>query len=204
MRARLDWLHRRLQALHWRWRLGLVRDGFDMRFVVREVRPTAAPHPGSTSEGAAVRDALPPMDPNQAIAARHGLRQILDQHPATRKIWPSLALTERAMAKRGGAGIERLSKVVLMDAATVLDRLMDDWTDFGVVVLRERMEQVLRTVHGCPPTPEVRRQEEPRIEIQVREGSFTDFMALDREWEEQLQAAAPVNMPEGAQSGTVR
>jgi hypothetical protein len=62
------------------------------------------------------------------------------------------------------------------------------------------MEQVLRTVHGCPPTPEVSRQPERPLEIQVREGSFTDFMTLDREWEENLRA----DLPDGTTSGAAR
>jgi hypothetical protein len=193
VRGPSSWLQRRWQSLLRlrRWRLSLVRDGFDMRLVVDSGRSTSRERHRPETVRDTDRAALPPLDPDRLLDARGALRRILDQHPATRAIWPSLAVMDRAMGKHGSAGIDRLSEAVLRDAATVLDRLTDDWCESGVIVLRDRIERVLRSVHGCAPDHEARRQPERVAETQVREASFTEFMEIDREWEETLRIADP-------------
>jgi hypothetical protein len=84
------------------------------------------------------------------------------------------------MDKHGWVGVDRMSPQVLQDAATMLDRLADDRCESGVVALRERMASVLGIAPERPSGP------------QVQEASFTDFMEIDREWEQRLRAAAPI------------
>jgi hypothetical protein len=123
------------------------------------------------------------------IDARNGLRRLLDGHVATRVVWPSLALVERAMGRHGWAGIDRMSRQVLHDAATMLDRLTDDRDDSGIVMLRERMAAVLGNEPDRLATAQWTPTAECAIEIQVREASLTEFMEIDREWEQSLRAA---------------
>jgi hypothetical protein len=81
---------------------------------------------------------------------------------------------------------------VLHDAATVLDRLTVDGCEPGVVVLCERMSATLRRVPDRQFSAERRRQAERSTETQVHEGSFTEFMEIDREWDQHLGAADPI------------
>jgi hypothetical protein len=116
---------------------------------------------------------------------RMDLAAILDRHPAARSLWPSLALIERGLGKHGEASFARMSVTVLQDAAKVLGRLVDDWCEPGLVALYEHVLLVLRTVHGeAPPYDSVR--EVRGFEAQVREGSMTDFMMIDRLWDQRL------------------
>jgi len=136
--------------------------------------------------------ALAPVGSDRLGDARKGLTRLLDGHGAARAVWPSLALVERALGKHGWAGIDRMSPQVLHDAATVLDRLTVDGCEPGVVVLRERMSATLRIVPDRQFSAERRRQAERSTETQVHEGSFTEFMQIDREWDQHLGAAAPI------------
>ena len=122
---------------------------------------------------------------------RNGLRRLLDGHVATRDLWPSLVLVERAMGKHGWAGIDRMSPHVLHDAAKVLDRLTDDRCDSAIVVLRERMATALGIEPQRPFIAQSRHEAERATETQVREASLTEFMEIDREWDGHLQAAVP-------------
>ncbi|MBW8758125.1 MAG: hypothetical protein JF586_11005 [Burkholderiales bacterium] len=120
--------------------------------------------------------------------ARQSMRRILDCHPAAPAIWPSIALVDRSLARHGAIGIERLSPQVLQDAARVLSRLMDELCEHGIVVLLERIERVLRVVHGCAIAAETPWQAVRPAEVQVLESTITEFMAIERAWEERQTA----------------
>lgn len=151
----------------------------------------ATPRHGSSTvvqTGGAPTTLLAPMDPDRLRDARHSLRRILDCHPAAPAIWPSIALVERSMRRHGGIGIERLSSQVLQDAARVLNRLMDELCEHGIVVLLERIDRVLRIVHGCAIPADVAWQAVRPAEIQVLESTITEFMEIERAWEAQQAA----------------
>jgi hypothetical protein len=136
-----------------------------------------------------------PMGPDRLTDTRQALRRLLDRHVATRTVWPSLALIERAMGRHGWAGLDRMSPQVLHDAATVLDELADERCDSGVIVLRARIATLLDVVFDDPSIARPRHKARRPAETQVREGSYTEFMEIDREWEQQLRAAPPGAAP---------
>lgn len=185
--AALGWMQ-----LRRRWRAGRLRGEFDGHVAAVARTSTPLSPPLSEAVPATVRGAPHPKDSERLADARNSLGRLLDGHAATRKVWPSLALVERALCKYGWAGIERMSPKVLHDAAMVLDRLTVDGCESGVVVLCERMMTTL----GIEPDREFiagrRRQAERSAETQVREASLTEFMEVDREWDLQLVAAEPI------------
>jgi hypothetical protein len=154
---------------------------------VAPVRRTSSPAT-RMSTSAANSSMLVPMDPERLSHACLSLRRILECHPAAPTIWPSIALVDRAVGTHGGSGIERLQPKVLQDAGRVLNRLMDELCEHGVVVLLERIDHVLRVVHGITMPAETRWQAVRPAEIQVLESTITEFMEIDRAWDEQLLA----------------
>jgi len=126
---------------------------------------------------------LAPMDPLRVRDARQSLRRILDCHPAAPAIWPSIALVDRSMERHGGIGLERLSAQVLQDAARVLNRLLDDFCEHGIVVLLERIDRVMRAIHGCALQADAQWQAVRPAEVQVLESTITEFMEIERAWE---------------------
>ncbi|HEY9024657.1 MAG TPA: hypothetical protein VIP05_10165, partial [Burkholderiaceae bacterium] len=131
---------------------------------------------------------LAPMDPARIRDARQSLRRILDCHPAAPAIWPSIALVDRSMERHGGVGLERLSAQVLQDAGRVLNRLVDDLCEHGVIVLLERIDRVMRVVHGCALQADARWQAVRPAEVQVLESTITEFMEIERAWESRRTA----------------
>lgn len=154
------------------------------------VASSAGPQaPGPVSASVAGPGVLAPRSADRLTDTRNALRRLLDRHVATRTVWPSLALIERAMGRHGWAGVDRMSPQVLHDAAAVLDELTDERCDPGVIVLRARIATLLDVVFDDPSIARPRHKARQPAETQVREGSFTEFMEIDREWEQQLRAA---------------
>ena len=150
---------------------------------------TGVQAPGPVSASVESPGVRVPRGADRLTDTRNDLRRLLDRHVATRTVWPSLALIERAMGRHGWAGIDRMSPQVLHDAATVLDELMDERCDSGVIVLRARIATLLDVVFDDPSIARPRHKARRPAETQVREGSYTEFMEIDREWEQQLRAA---------------
>lgn len=168
--------------------------------VLRRARDASSPHPASRPTAAASvargdapvskpgvrRHVAAPMDVDEVLDVRADLNALLGQHPSARRIWPSLALAEKAMDKHGGAGVDHLAFAVLCDAAQLLHRLVDDWCVPGLLILRERVELVLLVSYGHAPTyPAATRSD--GVATQVRECSFTEFMEIDREWDDRFR-----------------
>lgn len=141
-----------------------------------------------------------PEEPSDADLARMrgDLADMLNFHPTTRAVFPSLVLVERALGRSKGRALDRLPSEVLMDASTLLARLAGDWSADGLGLLRARLNLLLRAAlaglddaaHGSGSP-------------QVEEGSMSMFMELDREWEQQLRLFPPA-APRDAGKGSVR
>jgi hypothetical protein len=160
--------------LQTRFRLQLR--GWALRLVKQ---PAAAkpPAPGQRKRA----DALPPMPGRHVVAAYLDLRGLLDRAPGARRIWPSLALLERALCAGGFDGIHRVDACVLRHAAQSLDMLGDQVFSPGLVLLRRRIELVLRRKHHDEPTHWART---PCVtgarRHQRADDTLTDYIDLDR------------------------
>jgi len=130
---------------------------------------------------------VPPMPPFEVRAARTDLGDVLDQVPAARRVFPSLALLERALGTHGGEGIQRVEACVLRHAAQSLDQLGDDWYTPGLVVLRRRLELILRRRHGDVPSHRAPLGLPPPGFVDT----LTEFMDIDRP----LRGHPPVFVP---------
>ena len=142
----------------------------------------------ATRSPAVPAEPLAPMDADRLREARRSMRRILDCHAAAPAIWPSIALVDRSLSRHGATGIERLSPQVLQDAARVLNRLMDELCEHGIVVLLERIDRVLRVVHGSAIAVDMPWQAVRPAEVQVLESTITEFMAIERAWDERQAA----------------
>jgi hypothetical protein len=160
-----------------RTRYTLQLRGWSLRLVKEPAaaRPVTRPAPHKPA------DPLPPMPGRQVIAAHLDLRAHLDRAPAARRIWPSLALLERALCTGGFDGIHRVDACVLRHAARALDTVGDQYFSPGLVVLRRRIELVLRRKHLDEPTHWART---PGLAgARRRSGAsdtLTDYIDLDR------------------------
>jgi len=92
------------------------------------------------------------------------------------------------MERHGGIGLERLSAEVLQDAGQVLNRLLDELCEHGIVVLLERIDRVMRVVHGRALQTDVHWQAVRPAEVQVLESTITEFMEIERAWESRQMA----------------
>lgn len=151
---------------------------------------TSAP-PVSLSEAPArgrtqARDDLPQPSDADLARMRGDLADMLDFHPTTRSVFPSLVLVERALGRRKGRALDRLPGEVLTNASVLLARLAGDWSAEGLCLLQARLK-LLRA--GQPePDDAANGGGSPQVE----EGSLSMFMELDREWEQQLRPFPPV------------
>ncbi|HEY8975912.1 MAG TPA: hypothetical protein VIN75_16965 [Burkholderiaceae bacterium] len=151
------------------WRLALEPAG-----APRQAPPAPRPRPVR-------RPQLPPMPGAHASAARHELRVLLDHVAGARRVWPSLALLERVLGSDSADNIHRVEAAVLRHAARALDQLGDDLFGPGLVVLRRRVELVLRRKHGDRPSHWVRMPPPVGPEQAAAFGdSLTDYIEMDR------------------------
>jgi len=156
--------------------LRLERRGFVLRVVLEA--PAARP---ATRVSPTRRRGLPPM-PGEHVYAAHGdLRALLDRAPGARRVWPSLALLERVLGSGGADSIHRVEACVLRHAARSLDRLGDDSFSPGLVVLRRRVELVLRRKHGDQPSHWAHMPPPSGARLRAdHEDSLTDFIEIER------------------------
>jgi len=127
------------------------------------------------------RAQLPPMPGAHASAARHELRILLDHVPGARRVWPSLALLERVLGSECTDNIHRVEAAVLRHAARALDQLGDELFGPGLVVLRRRVELVLRRKHGDRPSHWARMPPPVGADHAASFGdSLTDYIEMDR------------------------
>ncbi|MFL6698242.1 MAG: hypothetical protein ACJ8GJ_13830 [Vitreoscilla sp.] len=156
-------LTRRVSWRGCRWSLRQALSGRDAGPSGRHL--LTAPKPG---------EVLPAMPPFQLRAARKDLADILDEVSGARRVFPSLALLERALATPGGEGIHEVEACILRHAAQSLDKLGDDWFSPGIVVLRRRVELILRRRHDALPSQQHGTRRRDFSE------ALTEFMDIDR------------------------
>ncbi len=114
------------------------------------------------------------------IAAHLDLRALLNQAPAARRVWPSLALLERMLCARGFEGIHRVDACVLRHAAQSLDMMAGPYLSPGLVVLRRRIELVLQRKYRDEPTHWARTPCPPGARRRMDSAdTMTDYMDID-------------------------
>ena len=167
----------------------LERRGFDWHFVFGPAarKTSASSTSTSTSTRRAVapapapvhrRDAMPAMTAREVSEVCANLRAMLGGEVGHHPRLPSLALLERALGKNGERGIDDVPAAVLRHAAQALDAFDLDRYGPGLVLLRRRVEQVLRRRHGDRPTHTVHSQpDQPtaRLAAAMAPGALKDF-----------------------------
>ena len=133
-------LQARFQLQFHGWKLRLIKNA---PAAVKAAVPRSPPRRQGT---------LPPLAGRQVIAAHLDLRALLNRAPAARRVWPSLALLERVLGTGGFEGIHSVDACVLRHAAQSLDLVGEQHFSPGLVVLRRRIELVLRRKHLDEPT----------------------------------------------------
>ena len=127
----------------------LERRGFDWHFVFGPPKLKAGA--GASADASPRRKArgeLPSMTASDVSEVCANLRSMLGGEVGRHPRLPSLALLERALMKNGEHGIDDVPAAVLRHAAQALDAFDLDGYGPGLVLLRRRVEQVLRRRHG--------------------------------------------------------
>jgi hypothetical protein len=155
----------------------LERHGFNWVFVFGPPKRQAGTRrPAATA--AVRRDAMPAMTPREVTEVCAHLRAMLGGEVGRHPRLPSLALLERALVKNGERGIDDVPAAVLRHAAQALDAFDLDRFGPGLVLLRRRVEQVLRRRHGDRPTHTGHSQpDQPtaRLAAALAPGALKDF-----------------------------
>jgi hypothetical protein len=125
----------------------LERRGYDWHFVFGPPKRKAGTRRASETP-AHRRDAMPSMTTREISEVCANLRAMLGGEVGRHPRLPSLALLERALVKNGERGIDDVPAAVLRHAAQALDAFDLDRFGPGLVLLRRRVEQVLRRRHG--------------------------------------------------------
>ena len=180
----------------------LERRGFDWHFVfappkhkavatrraVETRRPAGARRTPETAQHR--REAMPSMTPREVTEVCSHLRAMLGGEVGRHPRLPSLALLERALVKNGERGIDDVPAAVLRHAAQALDAFDLDRFGPGLVLLRRRVEQVLRRRHGDRHTHAGHSQPDQSTErlaaamapgaLKDFSDSLTEFIDIDR------------------------
>ena len=165
----------------------LERRGFDWHFVFGP--PTRKAGSRRASESAPRRASeesprrrspteIPSMTPREVAEVCANLRTMLGGSVGHHPRLPSLALLERALGKSGERGIDDVPAAVLRHAAQALDAFDLDRYGPGVVLLRRRIEQVLRRRHGDRHTQAGHSQPDQtteRLAAAMAPGALKDF-----------------------------
>ena len=157
----------------------LERRGYDWHFVFGP--PTRKAGTRRATESAPRRRSpseLPSMTTREVAEVCANLRAMLGGDVGHHPRLPSLALLERALVKNGERGVDDVPAAVLRHAAQALDAFDLDRYGPGVVLLRRRIEQVLRRRHGDRHTQAGHSQpDQPteRLAAAMAPGALKDF-----------------------------
>ena len=155
----------------------LERRGYDWHFVFGPPKRQAGTRRASETP-VHRRDAMPSMTPREVTEVCAHLRAMLGGEVGRHPRLPSLALLERALVKNGERGIDDVPAAVLRHAAQALDAFDLDRFGPGLVLLRRRIEQVLRRRHGDRHTHAGHSQpDQPtqRLAAAMAPGALKDF-----------------------------
>lgn len=166
----------------------LERRGFDWHFVFDSAPRKAGVRRASESSPRRRNSSeLPSMTAEEVAEVCANLRAMLGGQVGHHPRLPSLALLERAMGKNGERGVDEVPAAVLRHAAQALDAFDLDGYGPGLVLLRRRIEQVLRRRHGDRHTHAPVAQAGDRLAATLAPGalkdfsdSLTEFIDLDR------------------------
>ena len=155
----------------------LERRGFDFHFVFD--KPSLAPGAQRADESLPRRrnnpGELPSMTAREVSEVCANLRAMLGGQIGRHPRLPSLALLERALMKNGERGIDDVPAAVLRHAAQALDAFDLDVYGPGLVLLRRRVEQVLRRRHGDRHSHSQPDQRTERLAATMAPGALKDF-----------------------------
>jgi hypothetical protein len=166
----------------------LERRGLDWHFVFEATpRKAGVRRSGELSPRRRNPGELPSMTAHEVAEVCADLRSMLGDQVGHHARLPSLALVERALGKNGERGVDEVPAAVLRHAAQALDAFDLDGYGPGLVLLRRRIEQVLRRRHGDRHTHSQPAQSSERLAATLAPGalkdfsdSMTEFIALDR------------------------
>jgi hypothetical protein len=154
----------------------LERRGYDWHFVLGSPeRKPGARAPGDVERRRKSRTELPSMTAGEVSEVCANLRAMLGGEVGRHPRLPSLALLERAMMKNGEHGIDDVPAAVLRHAAQALDAFDLDGYGPGLVLLRRRVEQVLRRRHGDRHSHSQPDQRTERLAAAMAPGALKDF-----------------------------
>ena len=156
----------------------LERRGFDWHFVLGPKPRKAGTRRVSESEPRRRSPAeLPSMTTSEVAEVCANLRGMLGGEVGHHPRLPSLALLERALGKNGERGIDDVPAAVLRHAAQALDAFDLNRYGPGLVLLRRRIEQVLRRRHGDRHTHVASQPDQPteRLAAAMAPGALKDF-----------------------------
>jgi hypothetical protein len=127
----------------------LERRGFDWHFVFDTTpRKAGTRRAGEATPRRRSPSEMPSMTTREVAEVCANLRSMLGGDVGHHPRLPSLALLERALVKNGERGVDEVPAAVLRHAAQALDAFDLDRYGPGLVLLRRRIEQVLRRRHG--------------------------------------------------------
>ena len=157
----------------------LERRGFDWHFVFGPKGQSGTRRDGESASSSSSRrrnpGELPSMTAREVAEVCENLRTMLGGQIGRHPRLPSLALLERALMKNGEHGIDDVPAAVLRHAAQALDAFdLDDYGP-GLVLLRRRVEQVLRRRHGDRHSHSQPDQRTERLAATMAPGALKDF-----------------------------
>jgi hypothetical protein len=154
------------------------RRGLNVRFVFdTKPRQAGTRRAGESAPPRRSPAQLPSMTAREVSEVCANLRAMLGGEVGHHPRLPSLALLERALGKNGERGIDDVPAAVLRHAAQALDAFDLDRYGPGLVLLRRRIEQVLRRRHGDRPTHAASQpdQSTARLAAAMAPGALKDF-----------------------------
>ena len=116
---------------------------------------------------------------------RHDLRDLFEQHPASRRLMRHLDLVSKTLDTKGIVAVEALPTRVLSQALSQLERLVWDWSPAGLAELRSRLAVTLKS---RPPETEKESPSTDSLELdllrhaEVSEVEHSAFEEMERSW----------------------